>query len=72
MAMVKGTDSEGRVSWLREIRNGATYSWDDELHASHMPIFVARNWAIEVNRKNHYLDSDLRIIAEVVEEFRNG
>lgn len=72
MARIKGTDSHGKVHWLREIPRqggGFDYAWADELHATHMPLAAAEKWVGHINRMNHYRDADERIVATLIKEF---
>lgn len=71
MARIKGTDSHGKVHWFREIRGNFSvdYAWDDEIHASQMPLAIAEKWVIHVNQLNHYRDPEDRIEPILVKEY---
>ena len=71
MARIKGTDSHGKVHWLREIREpgGNSYVWGDEVHASQMPLHVAEHRLDYINLMNRYVDPEDRIEPILVKEY---
>lgn len=66
MPKISATDSFGKVHWLCE--SGDNWHWNDESHASDLPMRRAEFYLTEIIVRNRHLDAEDRMTPTLVKE----